>query len=72
MRFYLRIQKKTILVNYFPNISMETIFINTESSATNESHDFFSNLSQRFDLRSSNKHVAPQNLSVYYTKKNIR
>ena len=43
------------------------IFINTESSATNESHDFFSNLSQRFDLRSSNKHVAPQNLSVYYT-----
>ena len=27
---------------------------------------------QRFDLRSSNKHVSLQNLSMYYTWKNIR
>ena len=30
------------------------------------------NLSQRLDLRSSKKHVALQNLSIYYTRRNIR
>ena len=29
-------------------------------------------MSQRLDLRSSDKHVALQNLSIYYTWKNIR
>ena len=29
-------------------------------------------MSQRLDLRGSNKHVALQNLSIYYTWKNIR
>ena len=28
--------------------------------------------SQRLDLRSSDKHVALQNLSIYYTWKNMR
>ena len=30
------------------------------------------NLSQRLDLRKSNKYVPLQNLSIYYTWKNIR
>ena len=51
---------------------METIFINTKNSKTNGPHIFVLNLSQRLDLRSSNKHVALQNLSIYYTWKNIR
>ena len=51
---------------------METIFMNTENNKTNESHQIILNLSQRLDLRSSNKHVALQNLSTYYTYKNIR
>ena len=46
---------------------METIYINTEKSKTNEPHKSVLNLSQRLDLRSSNKHVALQNLSIYYT-----
>ena len=46
--------------------------MNTENSKTNESHKFVLKLSQRLDLRSSNKHVALQNLSTYYTWKNIR
>ena len=33
---------------------METIFMNTENSKTNEPHKFVLNLSQRLDLRSSN------------------
>ena len=51
---------------------METIFMNTENSKTNEPHKFVLNLSQRLDLKSSNKHVALQNLSINYTWKNIR
>ena len=51
---------------------METIFMNTENSKMNKSHKFVFDLSQRLDLRSSNKHVALQNLSIYYTWKNIR
>ena len=51
---------------------METIFINTENSKSNESHNFALNLSQRLDLKSSNKHAALQNFSIYYTWKNIR
>ena len=43
-----------------------------ENSKTNEPHEFFLTLSQRLNLRSSNKHVALQNLSIYYTWKNIR
>ena len=46
--------------------------MNTENNKTNEPHKFVLNLSQRLDLRSSNKHVALQNLSIYYTWKNIR
>ena len=38
----------------------------------NEPHIFALNLPQRLDLRSSNKHVALQNLCIYYTSQNIR
>ena len=51
---------------------MEVIFINTENNKTNEPHKFVLNLSQRLYLRSSGNHAAIQNLSVYYTWKNIR
>ena len=51
---------------------METIIMNMENSKTNEPHKFVFNLSQRLDLRSSDKHVALQNLSIFYTWKNIR
>ena len=51
---------------------METIFMNTENSKTNEPHKFVFNLSQKLDLRRSNKHVALQNLSIYYMWKNVR
>ena len=51
---------------------MERIFMNTENSKTNEPHKFVLTYSQRLDLRSSNEHVAHQNLSIYHTWKNIR
>ena len=51
---------------------METIFMNTENSKMNEPHIFGLNLSQRLDLRSSNKYVDLQNLPIYSTWKNKR
>ena len=46
--------------------------MNTENSKTKEPHKFVFNLSQRLDIRSSDKHVALQNLSIYYTWENTR
>ena len=46
---------------------MKMTFMNTENSKTNDPHKFVLNLSQRLDLRSSNKHITLQNLSIYYT-----
>ena len=51
---------------------METIFMNTENSKTNEPNKFVLNLSQRLDLRSSTKDAALHDLSIYCTWKNIR
>ena len=44
---------------------METILTNTENSNTNKPNKFILNLSQRLDLRSSNKHVVLQKLAKY-------
>ena len=51
---------------------METILMNTGNSKTSEPHKFVLNMLQRIDLKSSNKRVALQNLSIYYPCKNIR
>ena len=45
---------------------MKAIFINTENSKSNETRKFVLKLSHILDLRSSNKHVALQNLSIYF------
>ena len=47
------------------------MFMNMENSKTNETHKCVPGLSQKLDLRSSNKPVALQNLSIHYTRKNI-
>ena len=46
--------------------------MNTENSKMREPRKFILNLSQWLGLRSSNKYVALQDLSIYYTWKNIR
>ena len=46
--------------------------MNMENTKKREPHKFVLNLSQRLDLRSLKKHVALQNLSIYYMWKNIR
>ena len=66
MNLKLNVQQKTRLAIYYPNISM-AIIINTENRKVNESYKLFLNLKQILDLRSSNKYVAFQNQSIYYT-----
>ena len=51
---------------------MKTTFMNAENRKTNEPQKFLFNLPQRLYLRSSDKHVALQNLFIHYTCKNIR
>ena len=46
--------------------------IDQDFNTTIEPHQFVINLSQRLDLRSSNKNFALQNFSIYYALKNIR
>ena len=72
MRYYSDKEWKTRLVHYCLNISIKTIFVNTENSKTNEPYKFVLKLTQRLDLGSLNEHVSLQNLSIYYTWKNIR
>ena len=62
---------KMRLTNYCTNINMETIFMNTENSKTNEPQKLVLSLTQRLDLKNSDKYVGLQNLSINYTWKTI-
>ena len=48
-------------------MSMKTILINTENVKTNKPRTFVLTLMKILDLRISNKHLALQNLTIYYT-----
>ena len=50
---------------------METIFMNSENSKTSDSHRLLLNLSDKINLKRSDKYVALSNLSIYYTWKNV-
>ena len=51
---------------------METFFMNTKNSKTNDSHRFKYDLIDKLDLKNPNKNVAFGNLSIYYTWKNVK
>ena len=51
---------------------METIFMNTENSKTNEPHRFRLDLAYKLNLKNTKKNTALVNLSIYYTWKNIK
>ena len=51
---------------------METIFMNTENSKTNEPHRFRLTIADKLDLEDPNENMALANLSIYYTLKNIK
>ena len=51
---------------------METTFINTFNSKTNESNKFIYQFADKLNVKSPNKNMALANLSIYYTWKNIK
>ena len=51
---------------------MDTIFMNSENSKTSDPHRPLLNLSDKINLKRSDKYVALSNLSIYYTWKNIK
>ena len=51
---------------------MGTIFINTENSKTNESQRFKLDLANKRNLKNPKKNMALVNLSIHYTRKNIK
>ena len=64
---------KAIYIDLINTIwKMETIFMNTENSKTNEPHRFRLTLAGKLSLKDPNKNMALANLSTYYTWKNIK
>ena len=51
---------------------METFFMNTKNSKTNEPYRFKYDLIDKLDLRNPNRNMALANLSIYYTWKNVK
>ena len=51
---------------------MDTIFMNSKNSETSDPHRLLLNLTDKIELRRSDKYVALSNLSIYYTWKNIK
>ena len=46
---------------------MDTIFMNSENSKTSEPYVLILKLTDKLDLRGSEKSIASLNLSIYYT-----
>ena len=51
---------------------MDTIFMNSKNSGSSDTHRLLLNLSDKIDLKISDKYVALSNLSNNYTWKNFR
>ena len=51
---------------------METFFMNSKNSKTNESYKFKYDLIDKLDLKNPNKNMALANLSIYYNWKNVK
>ena len=51
---------------------METFFMNSKNSKTNEPYKFKCDLIDKLDLKNPNKNMSLANLSIYYTWKNVK
>ena len=51
---------------------METFFMNSRNSKTNEPNRFKYDLIDKLDLKNPNRNMALPNLSIYYTWKNVK
>ena len=74
-----KVSTKTVYNNLIKSISeyhyiykMETFFMNSKNSKTNEPNRFKYDLIDKLDLKNPNKNMALANLSIYYTWKNVK
>ena len=51
---------------------MDTIFMNSKNSGTSDPHGLLLNLTDKINLKRSNKYVALSNLSICCTSKNMK
>ena len=51
---------------------MDTIFLNSENSKPSDPHRLLFNITDKINLKVSDKYVALSNLSIYYTWENIK
>ena len=51
---------------------MNTIFMNPKNSGTSDPHRLLLNLTDKINLKRSDKYVALSNLSIYFTWKKIK
>ena len=73
-------QEKEIAKKVYNNIKssinlqnrMDTIFMNSKNSGTSDPHTLLLNLTDKINLKRSDKYVALSNLSIYYKSKNIK
>ena len=67
-----RSKELDFVVMFTTFIKMETFFMNTKNSKTNESHRFKYDLIDKLDFKNPNKNMALGSLSIYYTWKNVK
>ena len=58
--------------SFYDTYKMETFFVNSKNSKTNEPYKFKYNLIDKLDLENPNKDMALANLSINYTWKNAK
>ena len=51
---------------------MDTLFMNSKNSKTSDLHRLLLNPADKIDLKRKDKYVAFSNLSIYYTRKNVK
>ena len=51
---------------------MDTIFMNSGDSKASDHHRLLLNFLDKINLKRNNKYVALSNVSIYWTKKNIK
>ena len=53
-------------------MKMDTIFMNSENQKTSEPHVLILKLTDKLDLRKGEKSIALSNISIHYTRENIK
>ena len=68
----LRSKELDFVVMFTTFIKMETFFMNTKNSKTNKPNRFEYDLIDKLDLKTPNKNMALDSLSIYYTWENVK